>query len=230
MQTLSHWSILCSQIKKKPKKYLFAYNYILENIKNNFLNADSYNMKGLERITTVSFAEVLSDSGQIPNEKITEALYQQDSSGSSFVEYLVDVGATTEWDLAKVVVQHFQIPFLMCEYLDINTDALKLFEPEFLFKYKIIPFQKLGSVINILMPTFVPFKILELCKSYTKKEIFPFVGLPSENKRILKREFPDFKFDLDKQIPEAPQINENTWENVFDIGDQEVKRNLDSNK
>ncbi len=187
-------------------------------------------MKGLERITTVSFAEVLSDSGQIPNEKITEALYQQDSSGCSFVEYLVDIGATTEWDLAKVVVQHFQIPFLMCEYLDINLEVLNLFEADFLFQYNIVPFQKLGETINILMPTFVPFKILEKCRKTINGEIFPFVGLPSDNKRVLNQTFPNFVQKTTEKGPKnLDSFGESAWENVFDIGDQEVKKNLGTN-
>ena len=185
-------------------------------------------MKGLERITTVSFAEVLSDSGYIPNEKITEALYQQDSSGCSFVEYLVDVGATSEWDLAKVVVQHFQIPFLMCEYLNIEKTVLEKFEIDFLFENNIIPFQELGGIVNILMPTFVPFKILEKCKIISGKEIFPFVGLPSENKRKLSQFFPDFKPKEKTAINKTNMSSDSSWENVFDIGDQEVKRNLNS--
>jgi|GEM_PF-2639011 len=186
-------------------------------------------MKGLERITTVTFAEVLSDSGKIPNEKITEALYQQDSTNCSFVEYLVDIGVTTEWDLAKIVVQHFQIPFLMCEFLEIRKDTFKNFDLEFIFRNNIVPFQDFGSTLNILMPTFVPFKVLEECRKITKKEIFPFVGLPSENKRVLMKEFPEYKFNTEKKSASNHNKDNKSWENIFDIGDQEVKRNLDSN-
>ena len=68
-------------------------------------------------------AEVLTQKGIVPVESITDALYVQDRRGESFVDVMIDSGHIAEWDLARVVVESFQLPFLLAGSYQISDEA-----------------------------------------------------------------------------------------------------------
>ena len=70
-------------------------------------------MKGIEKITSVRLAEILTERGAVSSEIITDALYTQDRNSEPFAQVLLNGGHITEWDLAKIVTENFNLPFLM---------------------------------------------------------------------------------------------------------------------
>ena len=90
-------------------------------------------MKGLEKLTSIRLAEVLSQKGSIPTDKITDALYAQDKHGEPIAESLVAAGHITEWDLAKVVVESFQLPFITAGSCDIQKEAREKLPEDVIF-------------------------------------------------------------------------------------------------
>ena len=96
---------------------------------------DRQRVKGIEKITSVRLAEILTERDVVPSEIITDALYSQDKNGEPFVQVLVAGGHITEWDLAKIVTENFNLPFLMAGNYVISEEAKKRFPKELLFKY-----------------------------------------------------------------------------------------------
>jgi hypothetical protein len=92
-------------------------------------------VKGIEKITSVRLAEILSERGEVSAEAITDALYSQDKHGEPFVEVLLDGGKITEWDLAKIVTEHFSLPFLMASNYQISDAARDRLPKDLLFKH-----------------------------------------------------------------------------------------------
>ena len=78
-------------------------------------------MKSLEKITSVRLAEILTERAVVSSEVITDALYAQDKHGEPFVQVLVSGGHITEWDLAKIVTENFNLPFLMAGNYQISS-------------------------------------------------------------------------------------------------------------
>ena len=189
-------------------------------------------MKGMERITTVRLAEALSQSGAVPTEIITDALYQQDQTGIPFCEVLVDAGEVSEWDLAKVVVQHFQLPFMMASSVTIDENAVKSVDEDFLFEHRLLPIDLCGDTLSVSMPVLVPHKILSQVESKSGKTVFPYVGLASENVKLLFQIFPEHTRDIERKVAAVDQAQEadlgggGAWESIFDVGDQEVLKDL----
>ena len=62
--------------------------------------ADRRPVKGIEKITSVRLAEILTERDVVSSEVITDALYSQDKNGEPFVQVLVTGGHITELDLA----------------------------------------------------------------------------------------------------------------------------------
>ncbi|MFQ5506658.1 MAG: hypothetical protein ACE5F1_17960 [Planctomycetota bacterium] len=183
-------------------------------------------MKGLERISSVRLAEILSQSDLLPNDQISEALYEQDSTGISFVEVLIENGEIAEWEIAKVVVKHFQLPYLDVEHFDINPNAVKCLPEDFLLESRILPLDLQGSVLTVAMPVMTPFKILSQAQSLCAKDIFPVVGLATANLQMLLKIFPNRAKSSAARKRVRKQDASNAWENIFDLGDEQVLKDL----
>jgi hypothetical protein len=188
-------------------------------------------VKGLEKLRAIRLAEILSQKGLVETNAITDALYAQDQFGEPFVEALIGSGQISEWDLAKLVVEHFQIPFIMASSYDIAQKAKESLPADLLFTETLVPMDAIGDMIVVAMPILTPFEHLERIERKFKCHVYPYVGLMSENKKVLTDLYPDYKTWVkardaarEKKIVAAPkQAEERSWMNMFDTADAAVK-------
>jgi hypothetical protein len=191
-------------------------------------------VKGLDKLTYIRLAEVLTQRGAVNTDAITEALYAQDKSGESFVDVLIGGGHTTEWDLAKIVVEHFQLPFVMPSSYDISDEARAAIPKEAQFRHLLVPLDKFEDVLTIVMPILTPFEVIDKLSKQLKFDIFPYVGLVSENRKVIGEQHKDYaewkKADDEaraKATKRKPGKTAGEWMNIFDVGDAAVR---DANK
>ena len=211
-------------------------------LKTTTAQADRGDVKGLEKLTSMRLAEVLTQKGIVPVDAITDALYVQDKRGESFVDVLVESGHIAEWDLAKVVVEVFQLPFLLAGGYQISDEAKSRVPPEKLFEHLLVPLDVFDNLLTVSMPVLTPADALVDIETSYQVKIFPYVGLISENKKVLMDEFQGFKEWLaaDQQAKEKrlklrgqesasssrqPE-QEGGWTNLFDTADQAVKDSI----
>lgn len=194
-------------------------------------------VKGLEKLTSIRLAEALTQREAIPNDAITDALYSQDRHGESFVEALIATGHITEWDLAKMVVEQFQVPFLMASSYEIGDSAKTTLPKELLFESLIVPLDRFEDVLTIVMPILTPIEVLNKVRKASKCQIFPYVGLISENRNVLGTlysEFSDWQKAAEKRrekerlhrSKEEKSLISHDWTSIFDSGDEQVQSSL----
>lgn len=194
-------------------------------------------VKGLEKLTSIRLAEALTQRDAIPNEAITDALYSQDRHGESFVEALIATGHITEWDLAKMVVEQFQVPFLMAGVYDIGDEAKKALSSELLFENLVVPIDRFENILTIVMPILTPIDVLSKIRKESRCEVFPYVGLVSENKKVLGALYPEFaawqkaaeKRREQERIARSKgeeQATPQNWTSIFDSADAQVRDGL----
>lgn len=193
-------------------------------------------MKGLEKLTPIRLAEVLTQKGLVPNEIITDALYTQDRHGEPFAEVLVSTGHISEWDLAKLVVEHFQVPFLMASIYDINKKGIEGLPNDLLFRRQIVPLDRFDKILTVVMPILTPFDVLMKLGRDVKCEVYPYVGLVTENRKVLTDLYPDFKVwnaeqekrreQMRKTRSDKPGEEGGNWMNMFDSADAKVRDGL----
>ncbi|GAB4136152.1 MAG: hypothetical protein Fur0037_00510 [Planctomycetota bacterium] len=192
-------------------------------------------MKGLEKLTSVRLAELLSQKGLVPADAITDALYAQDKLGEPFVQVLINSGHMAEWDLAKLVTENFQLPFMQATDYSVSEEARKRLPKEVLFENLLVPLDVFDDVISVLMPVMTPYeKLLKIQKEHSC-DLFPYVGLVSESTRILGELFPDFNdwFEAEKKRRELESRKSQEaakpkadWMSVFDAGEQAIQSTL----
>jgi hypothetical protein len=199
-------------------------------------------VKGLQKLTSIRLAEVLTQKGVIPAETITDALYVQDKHGEPFVDNLIGSGHISEWDLARVVVENFQLPFILAGNYEVSQEARDKLAKEVLFETLMVPLDVFGDVLTVAMPILTPYQTLQQIQKDYDVLIFPYVGLVSENKKVLTDLFGDFQEWFAKSAQEKaaeatrrserPEGNEGEgdWMNIFDTGDKAVKSSLGGKK
>jgi hypothetical protein len=151
-------------------------------------------VKGIEKITSVRLAEILTERDVVSSEIITDALYSQDKHGEPFVQVLVNGGHITEWDLAKIVTENFNLPFLMASTYSISDEAKERFPKETLFKYSMVPLDTFGDIVTVAMPVMLSFEDISKIQKEHSCDLFPYVGLITENQKVLT--------DLHKDYPQ----------------------------
>ena len=142
-------------------------------------------MKGIEKLTSVRLAEILSERDLVPAEAITDALYAQERNNDTFSNVLISGGHITEWDLAKIVTESFNLPFMMAGNYQLSDEAKAKLPKDVLFEHMLVPLDVFGDVLCVSMPVMLSYDEIGKIQKEHGCELFPYVGLVSENKRIL---------------------------------------------
>lgn len=202
-------------------------------------------MKGIEKLTSVRLAEILSERGVVPSEAITDALYAQDRDGEPFAQVLIGAGHITEWDLAKIVTETFNLPFLMAGNYQLGDQAKTRLPKEVLFEHMIVPLDVFDDVVCVSMPVMLPFEQVMKIQKAHNCELFPYVGLVSENKRVLSdlhKDYPQWLEQEQKRREAASEKREKAagapnagaggsdWMSIFDAGDQAIQKTIHKQK
>jgi hypothetical protein len=190
-------------------------------------------VKGIEKITSVRLAEILTERSIVSSEVITDALYAQDKHGEPFVQVLISGGHMTEWDLAKIVTENFSLPFLMASNYQISDEAKSRLPKEVLFKHTIVPLDVFGDIVCIAMPVMLSFEEINKIQKEHNCDLFPYVGLVSENKKVLAEMHKDYQQwieqDGKRREEEAKRRQSSSpkplgdWMSIFDAGDQAIQ-------
>jgi len=192
-------------------------------------------VKGIDKITSVRLAESLTERGAVSSEVITDALYTQDKDGEPFVQVLVNGGHITEWDLAKLVAENFNLPFLMAGNYQISEAAQQRFPVETLFKHMIVPLDSFGDIVTVAMPVMLPFDQLAAIQREHNCDLFPYVGLITENKKILGDMFKGYHQWIDEEAKrrecranggesQLSRGGSSEWMSIFNAGDQAIQK------
>lgn len=196
-------------------------------------------VKGIEKITSVRLAEILTDRDVVSSEVITDALYAQDKDGEPFVQVLVNGGHITEWDLAKLVTENFNLPFLMAGNYQISEEAQKRLPKETLFEHTIVPLDAFGDILTVAMPVMLSYDAIAKIQKEHSCDLFPYVGLITENKKVLGDMHKDYPQWLDAQAkqkaakraaaaPAEQGGGDSDWMSIFDAGDQAIQQSKKS--
>ncbi len=133
--------------------------------------------------------EILIENNFITKEVLNEALEYQKKFGSNITQYLVAYGYVTEEEVAKCITQQFGYPYLPLRAYDIPKQILKLVPSDTAEKYWLIPVDKIGNIITIVMADPFDEEALREVEKVTKCKVQPFVGILSDIIKAIERHY-----------------------------------------
>jgi type IV pilus assembly protein PilB len=95
--------------------------------------------------------ELLVRTGRINQTQLNEALALQKDQGGRVGTNLVKLGYLTEKQLVDSLSQHFKVPSVDLNGLDIDDAVLKIIPADLARKYTILPVSKTGATITVAM-------------------------------------------------------------------------------
>lgn len=144
--------------------------------------------------------EILLEEGLITVEQLDKALQYQEKSGQLLGEILRDLGLVTESDIAKIVCVQL-LPFLDLINYSYDETLVELFDKEFLHRHTLLPFDKIGNSLLVLVTEIPAEETLAEIPNRTGLNAALYVGYTSQVVAELDRLIP---LPKDKKQPPPP--------------------------
>src|SRR5688572_26290474 len=146
-------------------------------------------MQYLDKIVQKRLGDILIHEEIISPEQLKDCLREQERTGGLLGEILVGSGLASEWDIAKAISKQYQIPFILTDRYDINPDVLGLFTHAELCQHFFVPLDRFGDIVTIAVAGALTTEIVSLCRTRTGHDPFVYVGLGTDIRNTLDREF-----------------------------------------
>ena len=131
--------------------------------------------------------EILVERHVITPEQIDEALAAQKESYAPFGEILVRRGAADEIDIIVALIIQCNIPYLALHNYPVNPEAVRLVPGDVARRYRLVPFEKVGDVLSVVMADPLDHEAVEHIKSITGLRVAPFIATGKDIAEALDR-------------------------------------------
>lgn len=141
---------------------------------------DEYRIKARKQLQKKKIGEILLDNNFITKDSLDNALEQQKKFGGEVTRHLLASGCISEDDLAKCLSVQFKVPYLPIKDYEIADEIIKLVPVDIVEKYWLVPIDRMGDVISVVMVYPLDEQILKELEIITNCRIQPFVGIISD--------------------------------------------------
>jgi hypothetical protein len=173
-------------------------------------------MKGLDKLTYPRLAEALIQTGSVDQALVRQLLQESERSGQALPELLVRHELFSEWELVRLVADHFTLPILYPLQYEIDGNLLKKLGVEMLRRKNLLPLARFGDIVTVVMPVLTPVSELQELEREHKIEIFPFTGPISENSQLLLEQGA-------KGGKKNEPLVDSSWEKLFDEAEATIQ-------
>ena len=123
----------------------------------------------------------------ISDENLEEALRRQESTGASLGRVLVEMGLTSEWEMAAALGKQLNVPFITLSHYDIDRRVLEAIPEDIIKKYKIVPVDKTGDALTIALADPSNIYLLDELRLLTQCQIIPVISFESDIIEAIQR-------------------------------------------
>lgn len=185
-------------------------------------------MSHYDRMRRKRLGDVLVNEGVVSKESAIAALKEQKESHRILSDILLEWNEVTEWDLARVVVEQFQLPFIDLSRYNAHKDLIQSFPAALLHQAALVPLDRFGPHVCFACQELPSEALMGKLRQAGKGNVHFYVGLALEVRRLLQEFAPveaagrvggtalfDGDFSEDK-----------SWGNLFDAANEAVLSDL----
>ncbi|HEX6881847.1 MAG TPA: hypothetical protein VF530_00620 [Planctomycetota bacterium] len=208
--------------------------------------------KSTNRFDYTRFGEALVERNLIDRDVLSHVLRQVNATRALLPEVLVRENLVSDWEVSRVACELYHLPFLPVEQYPPSATALDGYDLAYLRHFALVPLDRYGSLVTVVMPGLVPSEVLEGLRGQSGR-VLPVVGSVASNRRWLEAHFapkggpaPVRGAAAAKAAPGAPaapvaraplpsepvdpgaplSLDEGDWGSLFDAGDEAVQLGL----
>ena len=195
-------------------------------------------MKSAHRFDYARFGEALVERGLVDRQVLNHVLQQCSRNHGLLPELLVKENLVSDWELSRVACEVYHLPFLTVEQCGPASGLLEGYDLAYLRHYALVPLDRYGTLLTVIMPGLVPSEVLEGLRPGQGGRVQPLVGSVVSNRRWLE-EHCTAKFGPPPEEARAPLpepaatgfgelkvVMDEDWGNIFDAGDEAVQLDI----
>lgn len=103
----------------------------------------------LEKLLRTRLCDVLVEEGVLERSRVEEAQADQDDTGKQLGEILVEQEVLTDYDLAKIVTEHYALPYLDLAGYSMRREMMEVLPLDFCAKNALLPIDQFGSMLTL---------------------------------------------------------------------------------
>jgi hypothetical protein len=146
-------------------------------------------VKSANRFDYARFGEALIERGLIDREVLSHVLNQVNATRSLLPEVLVRENLVSDWEVSRVACEIYHLPFLTVDHYPPSTNALEGYDLAYLRHFALVPLDRFGALVTVIMPGLVPSEVLEGLRPGQNGRVLPVVGSVVSNRRWLEEHF-----------------------------------------
>lgn len=205
--------------------------------------------KSTNRFDYARFGEALVERSLIDRDVLSHVLRQVNATRALLPEVLVRENLVSDWEVSRVACEVYHLPFLPIDQYQPSPTALDGYDLAYLRHFALVPIDRYGGLVTVIMPGLVPSEVLDGLKTGQNGRVVPVVGSVASNRRWLEERFapqapatavraagaPNAKgsptargpLPASAALPAGPlKLDEGDWGTLFDAGDEAVQLGL----
>jgi len=189
-------------------------------------------MTHYERLKRKRLGDLIVDEGLAEKDLVISALHEQQQTGKLLSSILLDCEQIDQYDLARVITEQYQVPFVDLENYSVHKDLIKEFPAEVLHRARVLPMERFGK--------FVCFACQEIPSPETHKKlreqtggVFVFAAFARDIVLKLQENHPWEAPETDEPFAGAVQAKaegdlkaDQSWQSLFDAANESVLSEL----
>jgi hypothetical protein len=131
--------------------------------------------------------QILLKRNLITKEQLKNALELQKKEGGVLGEVLVKLGYLTEKDVVIALIVQCGFPYIAVNKYDIDPKVLSLISEAQARKYHVVPLDKVGDVLSVVMANPLDISIIEEIEKISNCKVATFIATKSEIEEAIGR-------------------------------------------
>jgi len=189
-------------------------------------------MTNYDRMKRKRLGDILVDDGLATEETVIAALQEQQRTGRLLSDILLDQRQVGEHDLARAIVEHYQVPYVELKSYNLHKDIIKEIPAALLNRARVVPLDRYGKQICFACQEIPPKEIVDELRRHAPGGVYFFIASAVEIRKVLEDYAPVGKGAAAPGAPAgagakrpaaAEQSDENTaWKDLFDAANDSI--------
>ena len=188
-------------------------------------------MNHYERLRRKRLGDLLVDEEVASKEAVITALHEHHQSAQPISQVLINGGELREYDLARVVVEQYQLPFLDLTSYSYDRDLIQKFPGHVLHQAGIIPLDQFGDIVTFAVQELPSDEVMEELKRHAGETVSLYAAMSTEIRQALQEhvKLGDEAFAAsaaaaqEAGAPVAANMSEDgAWQELFDTANESI--------
>jgi hypothetical protein len=198
-------------------------------------------MTHYDRLKRKRLGDVLVDEGLATEEIVIAALQEQQRSGALLSDILLQQRQVGEHDLARAIVEHYQVPYIDLRNYTIHKDLVKEVPPALLNRARVVPLDRYAKQMCFACQEIPAKEVVDELRKVSPGGIYFYVASAVDIKKVLEDYAPVAKpaaaaaakapagakapaqGKAAAKVPAVESADENTaWKDLFDAANDSI--------